>query len=275
MKSETKQAIKSRSPKRLWKAAVTCYYKLFRAKQRTAMLFAGKNLTCYCPCCGIKVKSFIEGVDFKGMPDFYDVTLFEGVRQDVQCPGCASLPRHRILASWCESHKEVLASKKILYFAPERGMVTWLKANKIKFTTADLFAWDAELKLDIQDTGLPDGSYDVIICNHVLEHVGDYMTALKEIRRVLSPGGALICSFPISPDVELVDEDPSVVTEPDRLRRFGQSDHVRLFGIKADELIRSAGFDVTVIDGNYFPESIVPVTGPCAYDINRLFWCRK
>lgn len=275
MKSETKQAIKSRSPKRLWKAMVTCYYKLFRARQRTVMLFAGKNLTCYCPCCGIRVKSFVEGIDFKGMPDFYDISLFENVRQDVQCPGCASLPRHRILASWCESHKEALEGKKILYFAPERGMVTWLKANKIKFTTADLFAWDTDLKLDIQATGLPDGSYDVIICNHVLEHVNDYMVALREIRRVLSDDGILICSFPMSRNVEYVDEDPAVNTEEERLHRFGQSDHVRLFGMKADTLLAEADYEVSVLDGDTYPESILPVTGPCLYDINRLFLCRK
>ena len=275
MKSETKQAIKSKSPQRLWKAMVNCYYKLFRAKQRTVMLFAGKSLRSYCPCCGIKMKNFIEGVDFKGMPDFYDVSLFNEVRQDVQCPGCASLPRHRILASWCESHKEVLTGKRILYFAPERGMVTWLKSNKIKFTTADLFAWDTDLKLDIQATGLPDGSYDVIICNHVLEHVDDYMVALREIRRVLSDDGILICSFPMSKNVEYVDEDTSVNTDEGRLHRYGQSDHVRLFGMKSDKFISDAGFDVTIIDGNDFPEEISPVVGPCEYDMNRLFMGRK
>lgn len=274
MKASTKRKLKSRCPRRVWKAAVNTYYGLMRIKHKFIMRTSG-NLPYECPCCGIKLGKFIEGMDYKAFADFYDVKLFEGVRQDVVCPVCSSLPRHRILAKWCEENKDKLVSSKILYFAPERGMTTWLKANKIRYTTADLFAWDVDLKLDIQATGLPDGAYDVVICNHVLEHVGSYMTALKEIRRILSPDGMLICSFPVSLDVDTVDEDPDAVSEEQRLRRYGQSDHVRLFGINADKLISEAGFDVTVINGEDCPDSIFPVTGPCLYDINRLYLCKK
>lgn len=262
-------------PPGIWKMLVSCYYGSMRIKHGCIMLFAKGTLPCECPCCGMRLKGFTEGTDYKGFPDFYDVTLFEGVRQDVVCPVCSSLPRHRILASWCADNKEKLDSKKILYFAPERGMVTWLKSNKIPFTTADLFARDVDLKLDIQSTGLSDGSYDAVICNHVLEHVDDYKAALNEVRRILSPNGILICSFPVSMDEGSVVEDPSVSTPEERLRRYGQSDHVRLFGKDADKLLAEAGFDVTVIDGKDYPESILPVTGPCAYDINRLFLCKK
>jgi len=274
MKANTKKKLKSRCPRRVWKAAVNTYYGLMRIKHKLIMRTSG-SLPYECPCCGIKLGKFIEGMDYKAYADFYDVKLFDGVRQDVVCPVCSSLPRHRILAKWCEANKDKLVSSKILYFAPERGMTTWLKANKIRYTTADLFAWDVDLKLDIQATGLPDGAYDVVICNHVLEHVGSYMTALKEIRRILSPDGMLICSFPVSFDVDTVDEDPDAVSEEQRLRRYGQSDHVRLFGINADKLISEAGFDVTVINGEDCPDSILPVTGPCLYDINRLYLCKK
>jgi len=274
MKASTKRKLKSRCPRRLWKAAVNTYYGLMRIKHKFIMRTSG-SFPYECPCCGIKLRSFIEGMDYKAFSDFYDVKLFDGVRQDVVCPVCSSLPRHRILAKWCEANKDKLVSSKILYFAPERGMTTWLKANKIRYTTADLFAWDVDLKLDIQATGLPDGAYDVVICNHVLEHVGSYMTALKEIRRILSPDGMLICSFPVSLDIDTVDEDPDAVSEEQRLRRYGQSDHVRLFGRKSDELIKSAGYDVSVIKGEDYPKNIAPVVGPGAYDINILFVCKK
>lgn len=274
MKASTKRKLKSRCPRRLWKAAVNTYYGLMRIKHKFIMQTSG-SLPYECPCCGIKLRSFIEGMDYKAFSDFYDVKLFDGVRQDVVCPVCSSLPRHRILAKWCEENKDKLVSSKILYFAPERGMTTWLKANKIRYTTADLFAWDVDLKLDIQATNLPDESYDVVICNHVLEHVDDYMTALKEIRRILSPDGILLCSFPVSPDVEFIDEDREVVTEEGRLRRYGQSDHLRLFGMKADTLLAEAYYEVSVLDGDTYPGSILPVTGPCLYDINRLFLCKK
>ena len=274
MKASTKRKLKSRCPRRVWKTAVNTYYGFMRIKHKFIMQTSG-SLPYECPCCGIKLRSFIEGMDYKAFSDFYDVKLFDGVKQDVVCPVCSSLPRHRILAKWCEEHKDKLVSSKILYFAPERGMTTWLKANKIRYTTADLFAWDVDLKLDIQATGLPDGAYDVVICNHVLEHVGSYMTALKEIRRILSPDGMLICSFPVSLDVDTVDEDPDAVSEEQRLRRYGQSDHVRLFGRKSDELIKSAGYDVSVIKGEDYPKNIAPVVGPGAYDINILFVCKK
>lgn len=274
MKPKIKLVLKRRFPRRLWRVSVNCYRKLVRVKYKTLTVLAPENKKYYCPCCNLRLKSFVTG-DYLAEDEFYDRKLFENVRQDVLCPSCTSLPRHRILASWCLSHKEALVGKDILYFAPEPGMVRWLISQKIKYTTADLFDEFTDLRLDIQATGLPDDSYDVVICNHVLEHVDNYMTALKEVRRILRPGGILICSVPISPDVELVDEDPSVVTAEERLVRYGQSDHVRLFGIGAGRFMSDAGFEVSTIEGSDYPDEIVPITAPGAYDINRLFVCKK
>ena len=273
MRSDTKLSLKRKLPHRLYKLLVDIYRGLFRFKTRICMTFMPDKMTYYCPCCGLKLKSFIEG-DYKAQPEFYDLSLFEKTRQDVRCPCCSSLPRHRILALWCSAHKDVLDGKNILYFAPENGMVRWLRSNRIRYQTADLFDPDADLKLDIQATGLPDDSYDVIICNHVLEHAGDYKTALNELKRILRPEGTLICSFPVSPDVELLTEDPDVKDDAGRLERYGQSDHVRLFGMKAEKLIEEQGFDVNFIDGRDYPDETVPVTGPSLYDINRLYLCR-
>ena len=274
MDAKRKYAIKNICPHFVWKIARAIYRKAAWLKCRIAMAFFGKKMTLECPCCQTKIKGFIEG-DYAGRPGFYDLSLFEGVRQDVVCPACGALPRHRILAKWGETKRVLFDGKDVLYFAPERGMTGWLKKNGIKYKTADLFDEDVDLKLDIQDTKLPDRSYDVIICNHVLEHVGDYGKALSEMKRILRPGGCFICSFPISRDIDLVDEDPSVVSREERLQRYGQSDHVRLFGIHADQILKEAGFDVEVIDGDTFPENILPVTGPSRYDINRLFVCRE
>ena len=150
-----------------------------------------------------------------------------------------------------------------------------MKRNHISCVTADLYSQGVDLKIDIQHTGLPDQSYDVIICNHVLEHVDDFRQALKEMLRILRPGGSFICSFPMDPKVELLDEDPSVRTEADRIKRFGQNDHQRVFGMKADQFLMEAGFTVERIDGKDCPEEILPVVGPADYDINLLFHCIK
>lgn len=260
-------------PRPIWNAIASTYRKSLYSRYRKEMLRHPEDMSLYCPCCGLKYSEFVEG-DYQEYPKFYDLKTFEGIPQDVCCPVCESLPRHRIEILWCEEHMDLLQGKDILYFAIERSVKLWMKRKGVKCTTADLFA-EADLKLDIQDTGLPDNFYDVIFCNHVLEHVDDYMKALRELRRILRPGGSLICSFPMSRDIEYVDEDPSVTSEEDRLIRFGQSDHVRLFGMNADRFMKDAGFDVSIIDGDNCPPDILPVTAPCKYDMNRLFWCRK
>ena len=154
-------------------------------------------------------------------------------------------------------------------------MMRWMKRHQIACTTADLYQ-KADLKIDIQNTGLPDQTWDFIICNHVLEHVEDFRKALKELYRILKPGGHLICSFPMDPKIEIVDEaDPSEALTPEEcLRRFGQADHLRVFGMKAELLLEEAGFRVERISGETCPPEIQPVVGPADYDMNWLFDCR-
>ena len=147
-----------------------------------------------------------------------------------------------------------------------------MERNGVSATAADLYS-EADLKLDMQATGLPDGSYDIIICNHVLEHVDDFRTAIKEMFRVLTPGGLFICSFPMDPKVDLVDEDPGVRTAEERIRRFGQYDHQRVFGMEADRFLVEAGFTVERIEGKNCPDKILPFIGPADYDMNVLFRC--
>ena len=175
---------------------------------------------------------------------------------------------------WLESHIELLQNASILYFAPGRCESEWIKRNGIVYTTADLCR-NADLKLDIQNTQLPDSSYDVIICNHVLEHVADFRLALREMYRILLTSGSFICSFPMDPSVETLDEDPAVQTGEERLLRFGQSDHLRVFGMHPEQFLTDAGFTVERIDGRDYPDEILPVVGPADYDMNILFWCRK
>lgn len=229
------------------------------------------RLPYYCPCCGTWLKGFVEG-GYKTRPDCYNPSRYEHIRQDVLCPVCGALPRHRILALWCDSHREELQKAKVLYFAPEIGMSLWMKRNGVTCTTADLEA-DADLKIDIQETGLPDQSFDIIFCNHVLEHVDDFRAALKEMHRIMTPKGSFICSFPMDPKVSLLDEDPSIQTDEKRVDRYGQFDHKRVFGMEADQLLIDAGFSVEKITGDACPERILPVVGPADYDINILFCC--
>ena len=268
-----KKLLKKICPKPLEKTAKKAYYECLETRCRLDMLLFPGRMKRFCPCCGLKFRSFVT-FRYREHPDEFDFARYERPRQDVLCPVCQSFPRHRILALWCEQHMEMLRSAKILYFAQGKSEAIWMKRNGVKIVTADLFG-EADLKLDIQSTGLPDESYDVICCNHVLEHVDDFRVALKEMSRILRPGGSFLCSFPMDPKVELLDEDPSVRTEAERIRRFGQNDHKRVFGMKADRFLTEAGFEVEKICGEDYPEEILPVVGPADYDMNILFRCVK
>ena len=244
-----------------------------KRKYRADMVLHPKDAKWFCPCCGLRFRAFEAG-RFLEYPERYNPKRYVNTEQSVLCPYCGSLPRHRILASWCEKHKELLRTSKILYFAPERSMMLWMKRNGVKCTTADMLH-KADLTLDIQKTGLADASYDLVIANHVLEHVNDFRKALKEIWRILRPGGIFICSFPMDPHTEILDEDTGIQTDEERYFCYGQIDHKRVFGMKADQLIAEAGFSVETVRGEDYAEDILPVTGPADYDLNRLFCCRK
>ena len=226
----------------------------------------------YCSCCNARIP-FRRGFFFWNRTVF-DVRRYRDAPQKVICPACGSLPRHRIIASWCELNKGLLKKSRILIFAPEKCIVFYMHENDIPFITADLFR-RADLRLDIQDTGLPEGSFDIIFCNHVLEHVNDLDSALNELYRIVSSGGMLICSFPIDLSLEKTREGMGVLTRKEHIEMFGQHDHNRLFGKDSRQLLSRAGFDVGTIDLDLLPADILPVTGPADYDSNTIFLCRK
>ena len=272
--SNAKKVFTKVCPAPLIRPAVEALYFARTSRCRINMFLLPKKLIRFCPCCGLRFRSFVPG-NFQDNPKRFNPARYEEVKQDVLCPVCRALPRHRMLAIWLGKHIDLLCKADILFFAPGKSERVWLKRNKVSCVTADLYSEAVDLKLDIQDTRLPDESYDVIVCNHVLEHVDDFRKALKEMYRILRPDGSFICSFPMDPKVELLDEDPSVQTEDERLRRFGQNDHQRVFGMKADLFLEEAGFEVEKINGKDYPDEILPVVGPADYDINLLFRCIK
>ena len=227
----------------------------------------------FCPCCGNRTDRFIEG-SFRQNIREVDTARYEKLPQDVICPVCYSLPRHRILVSWMEKHIELFREKRILHFALEDCMKKWYERKGIYAASADLYA-EAECRMDIQDTGLESGSEDAIICNHVLEHVENYSRALSELRRILRPEGICILSFPIDKGFGTVYEDAAKTTEEARRTAFGQTDHLRIFGRDSRKLLEKNGFAVELIRGSRMKREIKPVVGPADYDSNILFLCRK
>ena len=118
----------------------------------------------------------------------------------------------------------------------------------LDYTTTDLNSPLADVKADICDLPFDDNSYDVIFCNHVLEHIPDDQKAMKELYRVLRPGGMGIFQIPQDLNRETTFEDDSITDKAERARIFGQYDHVRIYGRDYFDKLRSVGFKVEVVD---------------------------
>lgn len=123
-----------------------------------------------------------------------------------------------------------------------------LRRRAADYTTADLESPLADLHFDVQCIPLPDASFDVLICNHLLEHVADDRRALSEFFRVLRPGGWGILLSARRPSRAATFEDDSIVDPAERTRIFGQYDHRRIYGRDYAERLRAAGFEVRETD---------------------------
>jgi SAM-dependent methyltransferase len=147
--------------------------------------------------------------------------------------------RHRLLTLLVQSDP-FLVSGRVLHFAPEAALGPLVRDRAAEYVTTDLTA-ESDVTADITDLPFPDDRWDAIVCSHVLEHVPDDLGAMRQLRRVLAPGGHAIVIVPrVSGGV--TDEDPSVSDPAERIRRFGQIDHVRMYGDDLEDRLRAAGF---------------------------------
>jgi len=164
------------------------------------------------------------------------------LRPEAFCPGCGSLERHRLFKLWLNQNAAVCKGKRILHFAPEGSLGPILRECTSTYTTADL-ADGADLKLNIESMNLPDASFDVVMCSHVLEHVDD-SKALREIYRVLVDGGIALLMTPVCEGLSKTYEVPSITDEKGRETHFGQHDHLRWFGSDFRDRVTEAGFSL-------------------------------
>ena len=113
------------------------------------------------------------------------------------------------------------------------------------YITADIESPLAKVKMDIHEMPFEDNKFDVVLCNHVLEHVADDMKALAEIKRVLKPGGWAILLVPFfKPVPDITFSDNSITNPREREKIFGQSDHVRKYGKDYSTRLAMSGMEV-------------------------------
>ncbi len=181
-------------------------------------------------------------------------------RPNVLSPSTLSLERHRLMWLYLKNKTNFFtAKKKVLHMAPEQCFLPIFKKMKnLNYTTADLYSPIVDVKADILDLPFKDNGFDMIFCNHVLEHIEDDAKAMSELYRVLKPNGIGIFQVPQDLSLEKTYEDPNITTAEERKKHFGQYDHVRIYGKDYFNRLRNVGFKVDEIDySKTIPDELV------------------
>ncbi len=197
----------------------------------------------------LKGNKFTDPIDGKSFKTFLPYGYGEQ-RENVLSPSTLSLERHRLLWLYLKNDTEFFRSQlKVLHFAPEQAFYKRFKKMKnLEYVTTDLSSPLAEVKADICNLPFKDNEFDVILCNHVLEHIPDDTKALKELFRVLKSGGWGIFQIPQDLSRETTFEDKTITDKKERAKIFGQYDHVRIYGKDYFNKLRSVGFKVDEVD---------------------------
>lgn len=203
------------------------------------LLYKGNNVEC--PVCEHSFRKFLSyGSDVAH-------------RENVLCPYDLTLERHRLMWLYLRDESNFFTQDQlnVLHIAPEQCFHKRFKKQKnLNYLTGDLVSPLADMHFDLHAIPLEDNRFDVVFCNHVLEHVDDALQCMRELHRVMKPGGWGIMQVPQDLSREETYEDPSIVTPEEREKHFWQKDHVRLFGRDYPDWLRKAGFTVVEFDKN-------------------------
>jgi SAM-dependent methyltransferase len=197
-----------------------------------AVFYSGKGV--FCPVCQKGFKKFLPYGRLNP-------------RANALCPSCMSLERHRLIWLYLQNKTNFFNTKlAILHIAPEACFIPeFTRTHGDGYITADIESPLAKVKMDIHSIPFSENTFDVVLCNHVLEHVESDLKALSEIRRVLKPNGFAILQVPFFPPLpEVTFEDASITDPRERERIFGQDDHVRLYGKDYSKRIERSGMQV-------------------------------
>lgn len=234
------------------------YRAFYGARRATSIVYSGDGH--FCPCCARSFRRFRDW----------------GPVANCRCPNCGSLPRQRLLMLFFQQRTDLCARDlRLLHLAPEPSLGRPLRrmAN-IDYVTADLNLPLADVRLDATDMPFADHHFDAVLGLHILEHIPDDRKAMSEIHRVLKPGGWAVLQVPIDLSRPETLEDPTITSPEDRLRVFGQEDHVRFYGADYVSRLRESGLDVTV---DPFVRELSPALRKSMVldDTEDIFFCRR
>lgn len=193
------------------------------------LFYAGKNVTC--PICNHSYSKFLPYGRIHP-------------RENALCPHCLSLERHRLIWMYLKDKTNFFSSNlRVLHIAPEACFIKrFEKIHRDRYITADIESPLAKVKMDVHAIPFDENTFDVVLCNHVLEHVRDDLKAMSEIKRVLKPQGFAILQVPFFSPVPAVTFEDNTMSDPrEREKVFGQADHVRKYGNDYAQRIESVG----------------------------------
>ena len=218
----------------------------------------------------LKGSTYTDPIDGKSFRKFLPYG-YEVQRPNVLSPSTLSLERHRLLWLFLQNETDFFkpelvsgstknkrinlrdaessSALRVLHFAPEQAFYKrFRKMQNLEYTTTDLNSPIADVKADICDLPFEDNSFDVIFCNHVLEHIPDDTKAMQELYRVLKKGGMGIFQIPQDLNRATTFEDDSITDKKERAKIFGQYDHVRIYGRDYFDKLRKIGFKVEEVN---------------------------
>ncbi|MGI9531866.1 methyltransferase domain-containing protein [Lutimonas sp.] len=197
----------------------------------------------------LKGDTYTDPIDGKSFKRFLPYGYGEQ-RPNVLSPSTLSLERHRLMWLYLKNDSSFFDKPlKVLHMAPEQCFLSRFKKMKnLDYTTADLYSPIVDVKADILELPFEDNLFDVVFCNHVLEHIEDDHKAMSELYRVMKPGGMGIFQVPQELSRKTTYEDPSITTPDEKAKHFGQYDHVRVYGQDYFNRLRKVGFEVEEVD---------------------------
>ncbi len=194
-----------------------------------------------------KGNKFTDPIDGKSYRKFLPYG-YGKQRENALSPGTLCLERHRQMWLYLKNETDFFTQNyKVLHIAPEQEFLRKFKKMKnLEYTSADLFSPIVDVKADILDLPFEDENFDVIFCNHVLEHITDDKKAMSELYRVMKKRGWGILQVPMKNSLEKTYEDFTITDPKERQKHFGQYDHVRWYGMDYFERLKSVGFSVDI-----------------------------
>ncbi|MBS3992911.1 MAG: class I SAM-dependent methyltransferase [Bacteroidetes bacterium] len=197
----------------------------------------------------LKGNRFTDPIDGKRFRYFLPYG-YGKIRYNVLSPSSLSLERHRLMWLFLKNNTDFFsAPKKVLHIAPEQCFIKIFKNQpNLDYITADLHSPIADVKADILNLPFENETFDVVFCNHVLEHIVDDQKAMSELYRIMKKGGYGIFQVPQDLTLQKTYEDSTITNPNERAKHFGQYDHVRIYGLDYFNRLENVGFKVTPIN---------------------------